>query len=487
MSDTNHLNSVKYSFKSIFTNTMWYGIVPKLPSLINVILLPLITPYLTAWDYGIWGKISAYTSFATAFCTMGLNVHLTNSYYEYGKKFYLVWSRLNFILHVLSLICSSILFIILWFSLKDLDVEYRIIISALSVVPALLYPNQLLAQHLFPVRATPKPLVLRNFVASALGIASLYVSVVQFRLGYVGFVLSAAVTAIVAYCFFYSPLKKERISLVLSNRFNRIRKWFIIGLPLVPHTLGFSLLSSSTRIVMDVCNISTDEIGIFTNGATIGGYVVIIISAIASALGPLMQQYYRKGELTNFRNLYYLDFTITFACVFVLSIWMKEIYMLLIKNDELYVAYAVAQIICYSNLMYPFYHFTSIIIGIQKKTVHILWLTFIPGIICIILNLVLLPLYGYKIAAWVSVISYWTQFFLPLFVPYLNKITKEWIGSVWIMPLFALCAGLCVILIDSISDLSLFVKIVISSCLVLSTIVLLRFFNIRIVKNDNSL
>jgi len=481
MADTSNLDSANYSFWGVFTNTLWYGIVPKLPSLINVILLPLITPYLSAWDYGIWGKISAYTSFATAFCTMGLNVHLTNSYYEYGKKFHIVWSRLNLLLHVLSIICSAVLFVVLWFSLNELSIWYRILISFLSVLPALFYPSPLLAQHLYPARANPKPLVLRNFVASVLGIASLYIAVVPLKLGYGGFVISTAITAAVAYFLFLPQLKKEKITLVVSNRWWRVKKWLLIGLPLVPHTLGFALLSSSTRIVMDISGMSTDEIGLFTNGATIGGFVVILTSAIASALGPLMQQYYRKGEIINFRNLFFMDFAITFVCVFVFSIWMNEIYSVLVRNEELSVAYSIAQVICYSNLIYPFYHFTSAIIGIQKKTYHMLWLAFVPGIVCVAVNFILLPIYGYKVAAWVSVISYWTQFFLPLFVPYLRRITREWLGSEWTMPYYALIAGLCVITIGLISSSSILVRIFITVLVAIITGLLLKFLNLKIV------
>lgn len=482
MSDKSNLNSAKYSFFGVFTNTLWFGIVPKLPSLINVILLPLITPYLTAWDYGIWGKISAYTSFATAFCTMGLNVHLTNSYYEYGKKFYLVWSRLRFILHVLSIICGSILFFVLWFSLKELNLGYRIIISIISIMPALLYPNQLMAQHLFPARAKPKPLVLRNFAASAIGILSLYISVAVLRLGYMGFVISAAVTAIVAYLLFFPPLRKENIGFVYSNRWNRVRKWFLIGLPLVPHTLGFALLSSSTRIVMDVCGIPTSELGLFTNGVTIGGFVVILTTAMASSLGPLMQQYYRKNDMTNYRSLFYMDFAITFICVFVFSMWMKEIYIILVRNEELFVAYSIAKVICYSNLIYPFYHFTSAVISIQKKTFHMLWLAFVPGIVCVSLNFILLPIYGYKIAAWVSVISYWVQFFLPVFVPYLRRITKQWLGSQWIMPVFSIISGLCILIDGYLSDAALVVKLLVTLFLAMATGLYLATLNKKIVR-----
>ena len=462
MADNSNLYTAKYSLVGVFINTLWFGIVPKLPSLINVILLPIITPYLSAWDYGVWGKISAYTSMVTAFCTLGLHVHLTNSYYEYGKKYSLVWSRLNLLLHLISLICGTILCFIFLFSLVELPLMKRFVIATLSICPVLFSPNQLLASHLFPLRAQPKPLVLRNLIASLSGLAFLYISVVIFKKGFVGFVLSASITAVVGYVLFYSPLKKENITLNYHNRWERIKKWVLIGLPLVPHTLGFALLSSSTRIVMDICGIKIEEIGLFTSGVTVGSYVVLITSAMASSLSPQIQQFYRRRELKNFRYLFYIDQLISIVCIFLFSLWMKELYTLLIRNDELFVAFSIAQVVCFANLIYPFYHFTSNIISIQKRTVHMLWLAFVPGIICVILNFILLPIYGYEIAAVVSVASYWVMFLLPLVIPYLHHITKEWLGGIWKIPVFIFLSGLTILGVHYLSNIGFYYKILYS-------------------------
>lgn len=44
---------------------------------------------------------------------------------------------------------------------------------------------------------------------------------------------------------------------------------------------------------------------------------------------------------------------------------------------------------------------------------QLLWLVFIPGLLNIILLLIFIPLFGYRVAVITTLISYWTQMFIP--------------------------------------------------------------------------
>ena len=84
------------SIAQIFKSSFYYGVIPKISTLINVLLLPIITPYLTPYDYGIWGIISSYSGMFLAIAPLGLHMHLSNSYFEY-KKWQLVWGHILFL------------------------------------------------------------------------------------------------------------------------------------------------------------------------------------------------------------------------------------------------------------------------------------------------------------------------------------------------------------------------------------------------------
>ena len=105
------------STRKIVTNTIYYGVVPKLTMLLSIIILPLTTPFLTTYDYGINGVMASYTSLFISIAPLGLHVHLTNSYFEYPRHYNLVWSRVLGLMLVSSLCFGILNFGILLFTL----------------------------------------------------------------------------------------------------------------------------------------------------------------------------------------------------------------------------------------------------------------------------------------------------------------------------------------------------------------------------------
>ena len=91
----------------IIKDTLYYGFVPKLTMFVSVITLPLTTPFLTPYDYGISGVLGSYSGLIGAILPLGLHVHLTNSFFELPRHYNLVWGR------VLGLmLCSAFFFLI---------------------------------------------------------------------------------------------------------------------------------------------------------------------------------------------------------------------------------------------------------------------------------------------------------------------------------------------------------------------------------------
>ena len=234
------------SVKKTIINSIWFGVIPKISTLVNVILLPIITPYLTSEDMGIWGVITGYVGIFASISSLGLYVHLTNSYYEYGKRFHYVWGRLLFLILLASSFCSLVLFAILAVSLDDLPLGIRLLVSGLATFPVLFSGNTLLAQHLYPLVGEPKPLVLRNLFASLSGITTTFVFIYVLKLGYLGYVFGAAVNALVGFLLFIPSIWiQNKIRPVFFKSKQRIVSLLRISFPAIPHALGFIFLSSS--------------------------------------------------------------------------------------------------------------------------------------------------------------------------------------------------------------------------------------------------
>ena len=416
--------------KEIARNAIWYGVVPRLTILITVLITPLITPYMTPGDYGMIGIISAYVGLITGFSTLGLHVHFANSYYEYKTRFAAVWRRLVFWMVVGSIICMLISMVLLWFELPDTTPWPRLLIIFLGSISILFNFNIMTAQHYYGIRLLPKPLVIRKVIASIIGLVVMFVCVYFFRWGYMGYVFQAATVSVVLFVLFFKPLWIDLRLYPLPHHPNaRVKDWFKIALPMLPHNIGHVMLASSDRIIMGLLLISTHDIGIYTNGYTFGEYGGILITALISSLAPVLQTTCRNKNHKQMRKIFIFNEIVALAIILILSIWMREIYQLLVRNQELQISHTVAALTCFSYAMFPLYTILSIPVFVEKKTTKILWLVFMPALINIVLNFIFIPIYGYRAAIITTVISYWSISILVLMVPFFRENLRNWLGN----------------------------------------------------------
>jgi len=123
------------------------------------------------------------------------------------------------------------------------------------------------------------------------------------------------------------------------------------------------------------------------------------------AISPLMNECYKNKDEKAARELVFVLQGVFFLASFVACIWMKEIFQLLIKNDVLAATYPLGIVIVMA------YNYRAMYYGSVNKLFYlertqILWkITFIAGLTNVLMNLVCIPIFGYKIAAVTTYIS----------------------------------------------------------------------------------
>lgn len=462
------------STKKIVANTLYYGVIPKITLLISVFTLPITTRYLSPFDYGIVGIITSYTAILSSIAPLGMNVHLTNSFYENPNHYNLNWGRILFVFLVSGFLLGLLNIGILYLALPIKSYK-GIILALFGSVQIFLFANAILAQHLFPLLSNPKPLVFTNLFASVVGIIVSFMMIVFFDMGYWGLIASPAISAILAFAMFIYPIWVQRsIYPIVEKNKKRLREYFKIALPIIPHTLGFVLLTSSARIVMNFYDVSISEIGLFSHGNTIGDYVMVITNALILALAPQIQVAYRNRDFSKYRKLYALCQGVALACTFLFCIWLPQVYDLLIKNVELKQSVGIASMMCFANIVFSFYSFASTPAFIQKKTLQLLWLVFLPGILNVILCLIFIPVFGYKAAIYTTIVSYWSQLTVPFFVPYYSQNVKEWIQRKRNIIYLTFILVSAVVVGNIIMDMTIWLKIVFSIVILIAALMVYR-------------
>ncbi len=451
------------SLTKIIKDSLWYGVVPKLSSIISIIVLPIVTPYLTPKDYGIYGIISAYLSLFNGISTLGLHMHLPNSFFTLKQKYKLLWRRIFGTMLISCIILSIILFCLYLFILPEIPIHQRWYVAILAIIPLLFSANGLIANNFYVLIGKPQPLVLRNLLGSIISIITFFICARFFQIGYLSWIIASAFSTIVIFILFIKPIWiNEKIYPQLEKSSKRQIRLLKIALPVIPHNLGHILLSSADRIIMTILGLSLIDIGLYSNGHQIGDYTSFAIIGIFTAISPAIQKAYR----TNNKNLmlyYYLTTQILCSViVFLLAIWMKEIYYILIKNEELQKSYLVASVICFSLAMYSNYAFMSTAAFIKEKTGYILYLVFIPGIINILLAFCFIPIWGYIGAAFAMLIANWSNSLIPFFIEFYKKEMRNMLGNVHPLLYVILLNILLFIFSIFMKEASIFIKAIIT-------------------------
>lgn len=433
--------------KEIAKNSIWFGVIPYLSEFVGLLMLPLITPYLSQQDYGLWGIISAYTGLITGFVTLGLHIHLTNSYYEYRSRFHVIWSRIFYWILWGAILGFFISVGLIYSELPSTEPYNKLFVALIASVPILVSPNKSLAESYYGVRLLPRPLVLRQLISSICKVVTLFSVVHFFQMGFMGWVISATVAAIIQFSLFIKPLWINLKIFPAYNKFdNRVKDWFKLSLPIIAHSVGHVLMGNSSKIIMAVLGVAIVDIGIYTNGFLMGGYVSVIILALIRSLSPVIQTTFRANNYIQMRKLLIITQGFAFLVIFAISIWMREIYLILMQNESLQVSYTVASYTCFSLAMYPTYTLLMTTATIEKQTKSILWLLFVPALVCIILNLIFIPIYGYRAAIYTVLISYWSVSIIGCYVPYFRAHMNNWLGKAeYVFMLNIICVGLLII------------------------------------------
>lgn len=132
--------------KQLLSDFAVYGLAPIFPKIAAFFVLPIITPYLTSSDFGIFGIIMAYSVLLELFFTLGLHVNLSNSFFKSPKQFKWLWRQIyGFWVHwaiLFGLIKSALL----WYIIPTEASDNAVLIIILNVVPIVLFgPTSMMA------------------------------------------------------------------------------------------------------------------------------------------------------------------------------------------------------------------------------------------------------------------------------------------------------------------------------------------------------
>lgn len=407
--------------KKLLTNTFLFGLAPYVSKIISVFLLPVMTQYLTAADYGIAGTIDAYTQGLTALSTLGFTTVLSIIFFRSKFQYKILWREIYGFLQYWMVLFALLQGIVLYLIIPEEAADNKWWIILLTNFSNVFFgATAIIGNSYYVLNMKALPVVVRTVIAGIVTVCANYLLVVHFRLGYLGWYVGSFIgTFIINASYWYTVNIQLKLTPIMNFKRRTIFKYLKVSLPTVPHYYTSFLMNASGKVVMNAYSCPINSLGQANIVLQIGGMLESWINAINQAINPMTLTEIRERNEEKARSLIYVYLGLTYMCTFLVAIWSKEIFSLLISNTELAATYPYAILFVMALNYRPMYVVTYNIFFYYENTTTLLRVTFVSGLIALGLYCLLIPLYsiwgimvGYYVAAiYMGYSGFFTSFF----------------------------------------------------------------------------
>lgn len=451
--------------KEIFKGSAIYGIAPFVPKILTVLLLPVLTKFLTSTDYGIIGTISSITFAVQALQDLGLRVLLPNYFYKCRSQYKVIWREIYGFLSLWMIFYAIIQAVLLYIFIPEEAITNRWLIIFLSNFSTVFFgPTAIIGQMYFQLSIKPTPVAIRVIVAGVVTILANFVCVVYYKWGYMGaYVGSFAGTFVANLSYWHIVNRKLGLSPIYNFKKKTISKLLKVSMPTIPHYYTGYLLNSTNVVAMNYHGKPQSEIGYLTMAQSLSGMFDTFINAISQVFSPMTYQYIRDRNTGEMKRILYTYLIMTYTMTIMYSLWSREIYDILISNDEIAATYRYSIILVMALNYRPLYVYCINYYFYYEHTVQMLSITFLSGLLGFSVYFLAIPYWG----IYGALIGFYIGCFYQGYCGYLYKFYKEHtIYHVKWYLIAVLQIGLTVLAYTCV-DLSVFYKVCLTLVLIL--------------------
>lgn len=399
--------------KRIFVNTSIYTIGNILPQAAGFILLPIYTRYLSPADYGIVNSMQVLQTILAVFFSMCLERSVYRLYWD-NKTESAKRDLLGTITISIATVAFSILILLFIFQhyvgliYKSIDFYpfyvYAILIGFISVF-------SLIPRIYFQLKERAGVFIalsISQFITNSSLILWFIIAENEGASGYLKGQLIGTFLLLPVYLYIGYRIINFKF------RFSIFKESLLFSLPLIPTIMCAWILNLSDRIFIERY-FSLEEVGIYSLGYKIAGLVVIISGAFDMAYSPVFFKLANSNDqprvrrtLDNYNHVYLM--AVILIC-FSIAFFAKEVIML--AFDSKYVgAYLIVPLISFSYLFSQAGGITGKYFQQSKKMKENMIIAILMAGTNIMLNFLLIPIFGAYGAAYATILSFVLGFVL---------------------------------------------------------------------------
>lgn len=400
---------------------------------------PIFTRLLTQKEYGDFSNISSWANIISIIATMQLYVSIVRAKYDYSEEIDKYLSSILVLGNLITLIWWGIVECNLSFFESFLDMD-RIFIRIIFIY-ALFAPAMQILTYKNRIYSRYKMVICFTWVTLLLSTGGSVILVVLMNNHLLGRTLGNYITIVAVDIALW-------IYILLKGRCISPRYWkyaLIFSVPLIPHELAGLLLVSSDRIIIKrLCG--SEDAALYSLAYTISTIASVLLTSLNQAWQPWMYDKLEEGK-TNDIYKFSIPYTLVFAagCIGIMLIGPE---IVLIFGGKAYVeAKLVIPPVCFSIMLQFVYTLYANIEFYEKKTGWISSATLIASVVNIVLNFMMIPIFGYVAAAYTTVAGF---ALMVLFHYSVVKFKTEYIGIYSFKKLFAIMIAVMLAMVISL-------------------------------------
>lgn len=404
--------------KFVFKNSLLYTFANQIPMFANLLLYPLITEFLTAFDYFVFGTAMGYMGLFGMLADLGMSPLFQNAFFKKEKHYRKFWSKYLGFLLLYKLFYGMVAGTMIWLVFRnELPSDRLWLIIGLLVTPLVTFDlTRGVGMRLMQFKHKHRVVHLSTAIAGALTVVTTFITIYIMKLGYLGFFISNFVSVIFQGIFFaFVIYGKERILPSFQLKRRQIKGWLKISLPLVPHKFSDYLLTSSDRIVLDqylgVSNVSTATVGMYNVAYNFASYFNSFSGQVNTVVSPIYFSLFRdKNPRVHLiiRQFTFIWLAFNYIAATLAGLWSKEVFAFFFmnNNDGLETAYKYTVFLFMAFCYRPLYVASVEFVIFKEKTMSLFKITTAAGILNVVLNLALVPIFGIEAAIFSTFLCY---------------------------------------------------------------------------------
>jgi len=414
---------MKYDIFSTAKHTIIYSLGNISIKAVGFILLPLYTSHLSVSDFGILGLLEAFFQFSTTVFSFKLSTAMIRwiaSEDSLQKQKSIIFTALAATIALVTPIILLLNFFrenlsILFFNSNTYS-DYFLIVNATILSEIILF----LILDIIRIRQKSLLYLFFTITKVVLNLGIVIYLVKELNMGIKGIIYSQLISSLIVLTI-SSPVLLKNINFNFNIKI--FKKMFMYGFPLVFSTISSLVLTLADRFYLKAFY-SFADVGIYNLSYKISSVInLIIIQSFQLGFLPIAYKKYEEGNSKHFfaKILKYYT-SVLMISILSISYFSKELIILLSEKEEYYIAYYYVPIIALVFYIKGIHYNFSLGLHFVKKTQYNTFVVLTGAIINLILNYLLVPLYGIWGATMASIIA--SIVILLLFYKYSQKYFK---------------------------------------------------------------